>query len=154
MYHRRRIKGSALQQKGKEIIMTVELAKFIFAIYILALLGVTLFPIQINVRGQSIHTYGIPVNYVPLKSIINDIAAVGHGHFSTQFQIKLLIRNVGGNFILLMPLGILLPLLWRKINSIKKVLVFGFAVSLSIEMLQLLEGTLCFCNICNFKFQK
>lgn len=67
---------------------------------------------------------------------------IGHGHFSTVFQIKLLFRNVGENFVLLMPIGILLPILIKKINSIKKTFVLGLAVSLSTELMQFFEGFL------------
>ena len=129
-------------KRGKEIDYKKELVKFILAVYIFALVGVTLFPITIYFGEQSVPTYGAWVNYVPFRSIIQDMFDIGHGHFSTAFQIKLLIRNVGGNFILLMPLGMLLPIISRKINSIKKVLILGFAVSLSIELLQFLGSSL------------
>lgn len=128
------------RKNGKKIIASNELIKFIFFIYIIELLGVTLFPIEINFRGQAFHSSYTAVNYIPFRSIASDVAQVGHVPFSTAFQIKLLIKNVGGNFILLIPLGFLLPLLIRKINSIKKVLIFDFAVSLSIEMLQFFES--------------
>lgn len=46
------------------------------------------------------------------------------------------IRLVGGNTVMLMPLGILVPILNKKFTLIKTALL-GMAVSLSIEILQL-----------------
>ena len=127
------------RKNGENLIPRNEIIKFIFFIYIIVLVGVTLFPIEINIRGQAFRASGTAINCIPFRSIARDISQVGHGPFSTVFQIKLLIRNIGGNFILLLPLGFLLPLVKRKANSIKNVLIFGFSISLSIEMLQFFE---------------
>lgn len=126
------------KKRNKEIVVRKELVSFIFYIYVLALIGVTLFPISIIFNGRAAYTDAIAVNYVPFKSIANSVSEVGHD----AFKIKLLIENVGGNFILLMPLGFLLPVLIRKANSFKKVLIICFLVSLSIETLQFLEDFL------------
>ena len=42
------------------------------------------------------------------------------------------------NIILFVPLGILLPLLWKRYGILKATLMFGFCMSLSIEILQIL----------------
>lgn len=129
------------KRKKQKIFIFRELLKLGFALYIMALIGVTLFPIEINFGGQPIH-YGAGINYMPFKSIAEDVAQIGHGHFSTGFQIKLLLENVGGNFILLMPLAFMIPIIWRKMNSFKKVVIICFFVSLTIELLQFLECSL------------
>lgn len=128
------------KRKGKEVVFIRELLKFGFALYILALIGVTLFPLEIRFGGETIPAFSQAINYMPLRSIIKDVAEVGHGHFSTAFQIKLILRNVGGNFILLLPIGFLLPILFRNINSFRKILIIGFLFSLSIEILQFFEN--------------
>ena len=46
-------------------------------------------------------------------------------------------KNTILNIILFVPLGIMLPLLWKKYNTLKAAAVFGFMMSLSIELLQL-----------------
>ena len=46
-------------------------------------------------------------------------------------------KNIILNIILFVPLGILLPFLWKKYNTLKATAVFGFMMSLSIELLQL-----------------
>lgn len=41
------------------------------------------------------------------------------------------------NILMFMPLGFLLPLIWRDFRSLKKVVFVGFIMSLSIELCQL-----------------
>lgn len=47
-------------------------------------------------------------------------------------------KNTILNIILFVPLGILLPFLWKKYSTLKATLVFGFGMSLAIELLQIL----------------
>lgn len=42
------------------------------------------------------------------------------------------------NVLLFVPLGIMLPLLWSNFNNPLKTVLFGFAMSLAIELLQIL----------------
>ena len=48
------------------------------------------------------------------------------------------IRNTFLNILLFIPLGFLLPFLWKKYQSLRTTILFGFALSLSIELLQIL----------------
>lgn len=130
------------KKKGEKIDFFREIVKFGFGLYIIALIGVTLFPIRIGYGRQAITMINMGINYIPFKSIIYDIRQIGIGSFSVRFQIKLLIMNVLGNLILLMPIGFIVPVLWKKVNSLKDIVIVGFIVSLSIELLQLLENFL------------
>ena len=130
------------KKKGEKIDFFREIVKFGFVLYIIALIGVTLFPIRIGYGRQAITMINMGINYIPFKSIIYDIRQIGIGSFSVRFQIKLLIMNVLGNLILLMPIGFIVPVLWKKVNSLKDIVIVGFLVSLSIELLQLLENFL------------
>jgi glycopeptide antibiotics resistance protein len=97
----------------------------LFFLYILALIKVTLFPIYINVSfitGQSI-------NLVPFKSILGTLN-------NSWYMVPL--KNIGGNCILLAPLGFFLPLLMKRNGSLRRTVLIGFAVSLTIEFIQLL----------------
>ena len=47
---------------------------------------------------------------------------------------------IAGNAALLAPLGFLLPLFWRYFGRAKRTILFGFGVSLSIELIQLIAG--------------
>ena len=44
------------------------------------------------------------------------------------------------NVALFLPLGILLPLLWNQFRIMKNTVLFGFGVSLTIDLLQILVG--------------
>ena len=46
-------------------------------------------------------------------------------------------KNTILNIILFVPLGIMLPFLWKTYSTLKAAAVFGFMMSLSIELLQL-----------------
>lgn len=48
------------------------------------------------------------------------------------------LKNTILNIILFVPLGIMLPFLWKKYNALRPTLMFGFGISLSIELLQIL----------------
>ena len=47
-------------------------------------------------------------------------------------------KNTILNIILFIPLGIMLPFFWKKYNTLKATLFFGFFMSLAIELLQIL----------------
>ena len=59
----------------------------------------------------------------------------------TPFQIfkiyKLSDKQVVGNFIMLLPLGIYLPLLYNRLNNFSLVLLVSLLVAITIELLQL-----------------
>ena len=48
-----------------------------------------------------------------------------------------LLLNIIGNFAMFIPTGILTPLIYKKINSLGKVVLTGFLISLVIELIQL-----------------
>ena len=48
------------------------------------------------------------------------------------------LKNSILNVLLFIPLGIMLPLLWNKFKTLKCTLLFGFGISLAIELLQTL----------------
>jgi len=48
------------------------------------------------------------------------------------------VRNTLLNVLLFMPLGILLPLLWKRYPGLKETVLFGLVMSASIELLQIL----------------
>ena len=50
--------------------------------------------------------------------------------------------NIGGNILLLLPLGLLLPILWTNLRNLNKIFLIGLFTSLSIEILQLIENIL------------
>lgn len=115
----------------REVILNV------FFIYILCFIGVTLFPLKISLDRD--YTW-ISVNVIPVMSTVKEITNITNDPNMHSFMIKFWIKNIGGNLILLFPLGIIVPILWSKFNSAIKTTFFAFCLSLSIEVLQLLSA--------------
>ncbi|MEF7654982.1 MULTISPECIES: VanZ family protein [Bacillus cereus group] len=117
-----------------------ELISFLFAIYIGMVVAVTLFPIPISF-STSIEHIRLSINIIPFSSIIKDIGKIGVAYDGdVLFMIGIIVRNVGGNILLFMPLGFLAPIIWNKFKRIKNTILLGLAISISIELLQLTES--------------
>ncbi|MCY9062235.1 VanZ family protein [Bacillus inaquosorum] len=67
-------------------------------------------------------------NFIPFYFIVDVY------HEGLQYYV---IRSIGGNLILLLPVGLLFPLLFKKLNNVKRILLTGFFISLFIELAQL-----------------
>lgn len=117
-----------------------ELISFLFAIYIGMVVAVTLFPIPIGFP-TSIEHVSLSINIIPFASIIKDIGQIGIAYGGdVLFMIGLIVRNVGGNILLFMPLGFLVPIIWDTFKKAKNTILLGLAISISIELLQLIES--------------
>ncbi|MED0876075.1 VanZ family protein [Bacillus mobilis] len=117
-----------------------ELISFLFAIYIGMVVAVTLFPIPIGFSA-SIEHIRLSINVIPFVSIIKDIGKIGIAYDGdVLFMIGIIVRNVGGNILLLMPLGFLAPIIWDKFKELKNTILLGLVISISIELLQLMES--------------
>jgi glycopeptide antibiotics resistance protein len=103
-------------------------------------ISVTLFPLPVGFHYEYDNLFR-SINIIPLVTIINNFSQVGTAYDGDVFfMISLIVRNVGGNILLLMPLGFLVPVIWNKAKDFKEVTLIGFAVSIVIELLQLLES--------------
>ena len=92
-------------------------------------LGVTLFPLPL----QGLAPFAVPysnVQLVPLDTI--DLLLGG-----SQSA-----RQLGGNLLLLAPMGLLVPVAWRAARPFWRTVAWGVAVSILIEVLQFLLGVL------------
>lgn len=87
---------------------------FVFATYLSA---VYLF---VGMPTLQFMRFDISLTLMPFQPMIDDL------------------KNTILNIILFVPLGILLPFLWKKYNTLKATLMFGFLMSLAIELLQIL----------------
>lgn len=113
--------------------------RFLFTLYILLVVSVTFFPLALwfDFNWERIK-FG--VNVIPFVSIIQNIGQIGKAYDGDAlFMIKLIIRNVGGNILLFMPLGVLVPLLSKKYKDFKRTLILGLWMSLCIESIQFFE---------------
>lgn len=108
-----------------------ELVLLLFGIYIIKVLTLVFFPISITIGCNSVNVS--PTVWLnPIKSISYIIKS------NTLYRI---IYNIGGNFILLMPLPVFLIYFFKdKVDSLKKIILICFLISLSIECLQYVES--------------
>jgi glycopeptide antibiotics resistance protein len=117
-----------------------EMIKFLFVIYISLVISVTLFPLPLGFNFEYQNLFR-STNFLPLATIIHNISQIGTAYDGDVFfMISLIVRNVGGNILLLMPLGFLAPIVWNKFKGLKIATLIGLGVSLTIELLQLLES--------------
>ena len=131
--------------KNKRINIAREIILFIFFVYFLFLLLVTIFKGGCIEFSNQFNSYmyrehgllGI-INIVPIKETINTFM-----HSETGMRNSL--RNLIGNILVFMPLGFFIPLLFDKFNNLKKVLKVGCLSSLAIELSQLFVGS----NVCD-----
>lgn len=72
-------------------------------------------------------------NFVPLKTII-------YYMFFADINLDIRIKNLVGNIIGFVPLGILLPLLSNRFLNLKSVIIATFSLSFTYEFFQLLFG--------------
>lgn len=87
---------------------------FIFSIYLSAIYILVGMPTVQFIR------FDVNLNLIPFAGMIADL------------------KNSMLNILLFVPLGFLLPLLWKKYRQMKNTLCFGLGTTVAIELLQLL----------------
>lgn len=107
----------------------------VFVLYISVLVEVVFFPLPFDfkemARLRSSEFFIRPeANLVPLRTIfaaLRDTTAMG---------VRFMVRNFLGNFLLLVPLGFILPLLWPRFSTFKNAVLFLAATAFFLELLQ------------------
>jgi glycopeptide antibiotics resistance protein len=128
-----------VKKKPSRIDVMKELRYFLFVLYMSLVVSITLFPIYLEEIYQSDNFFR-HMNLIPFKTVLVDISQIGVAYGGdTLFMVGLIVRNVLGNIVLLIPFGFLAPMIWKKLQSFKHILLWGFVVSFSIETLQFLE---------------
>lgn len=127
---------SILKNRNKgQVSIKREIVLNLFFVYILCNIGITLFPLFINWTGQE---GNVSINVIPVFNTIKDVSRVSQPEMQ-DFMIRFWIKNILGNILLLFPLGLLLPILWRKFANMKRTLLYSFLFTLGIEIIQLLS---------------
>ncbi len=126
----------ALSRKthGIDISFWREVLLFIFYMYIIVLIAVTLVPLSYALhRVPSVHD----INFVPLKSISYTLQ---HSSLLRQkFRLAEISGNLVGNIILFIPFGLLLPVVRKKQYSFSRIFFAGLFCSACIESIQYIE---------------
>ena len=109
-----------------------EITMFAFVIFLAGLASQTIIPkFEMGVNGFNIVKSGVhKTNLIPFKVFFETYnEAFVNGH------INYFLINFLGNIILFIPIGLIIPLLWK--TSAKKTILIGFCSSLFIEICQL-----------------
>lgn len=108
--------GFGIKQK---VAIKHQLLSLVFVVYLLAVVKITLFPIPF-------HTLGNPPqnNLIPFHTIRAVLS---------QRSLSYDLYNLGGNVLLFVPLGFLLPLLFPRQNRLWRVVLIGFCATFVIE---------------------
>lgn len=76
--------------------------------------------------------YGL--NLVPFRTIGTYIKSILRGDI-----VAIAVRNLAGNLLMFLPLGIYLPVIWKKCRNIKTILLISMTVLVGIELIQFLS---------------
>ena len=123
------------RKKGDKLNLYKEIITNLFVIYLFILIGVTIFPLRIGSTIPYLSNMSILERYN-----INLIPFVDY--YKNNISVKGVIRNVGGNLILLSPFIFYLCIKFEKLRSIKFCMLTSFLISLSIELIQLFMNIL------------
>ena len=108
-----------------------EAKQIFFLINLIVIYRFTFHPFQ-KVDGQ-VHPLIFDIaTALPFR--VNLIPFVHLLEYDSKFD---LLINIIGNFAMFIPTGIILPLIYKHINTLKKAVLTGGAISLGIEILQL-----------------
>lgn len=131
------------KRSSKKIIIGKEIVTNLFAIYILCLVGVTLFPIEImygeelaEVRSILTLKERLGINIIPLIDYINDFYILQESKMGYFY----LFRCIAGNIILLSPFIGYLLMYKESMRNLKNIIIVSFTISLFIELFQLFEN--------------
>ncbi|MBZ9606471.1 VanZ family protein [Clostridium estertheticum] len=126
------ISSIIINSKNKQINWKYEL-KIAFIFFCVAvILRFTFFPFDlVNGHIQPLtlemnKIYPFRINFIPLVNL-----------FDYEGPIRDTLINVIGNTAMFIPIGIIIPLTFSKLDSFSKVITIGFITSLIIEIMQL-----------------
>lgn len=117
----------------KEKLFIGSIIYFIFVLIIM----LTIFPITIDqrvIKSDIELGYETINNIIPFKTIYNEIIDNGYDHIGST------IYQLGGNFIMLFPIGYLIPIILDKKVDVKLIALIIFSTSLFIELTQFFIG--------------
>ena len=108
-----------------------EATQLFFLVNLMVIVRMTFYPFAMA-DGKVQPLIFEPAAIFPLR--VNLIPFVNMLQYDTKFD---LLINLIGNSTMFIPTGIMVPLIYRNVDSLKKTVLTGFAISLTIELLQL-----------------
>lgn len=127
-----RIAANVLKKRAKESFSwRNEVILSLFFVYAVSVLAITVIPLPFTqFRNPTANDF----NITPVVNTVRELLATFTPR--TKYMTGFLLKNILGNLVLLMPLGIFLPLISVRYYSLKKVLLIAFLCSLIIEIIQ------------------
>lgn len=134
-----------LKRGKKHTTVLRELAVALFCLYIVGLASQTVIPKWDAGFDSSTNTWYFhfnttsevaKVNLVPFRTVSMFIQS--NEHVSDWESVSLV--NVVGNMLIFTPIGLFVPMLWRKLNAWWKVFLVGFGMTCLIESIQFFIG--------------
>jgi len=101
----------------------------LFYFYIVSVIAVTIFPIAIQWLDEIGKYAWNNNNFIPLVSILDIL-------FNNSLGFIIKIKQIIGNIVLFIPMGFLIPIIWKSKSSFKRALQIGILLSFTIELLQ------------------
>jgi glycopeptide antibiotics resistance protein len=105
-------------------------ARVVLVLYLGWVIGATLFPVPLHwgVISDGPATQSAPPNLVPFRTIRQTLALQG---------VWTRVRLLGGNVCVFVPFGLLMPLIFPRLASLRRMAPAGLLFSLAIELSQL-----------------
>lgn len=117
--------------RTKKVNWKFEGVQIFFLINLIVIVRFTFYPFA-TVNGQVQPLVFNPATAWPFR--VNPVPFVNLLDYESRSD---LLINIIGNFAMFIPTGIMLPLIYRNQNSLKKVFGTGALISLGIELIQL-----------------
>ena len=112
----------------------------VLTVYVGAVAAVTLFPLPVGLQLGSpqdqVVVWGATINLVPFAGIARTVADAAQ----TGWWWTIAVTIVGGNVLMFVPLGFMLPLLSERFHRFRTTLFVLVACSAAIELAQLTVG--------------
>lgn len=115
----------------------------LFAVYAAVMLYLLLFGREVGFDGSQELSYWDylqgNINLKPFRTIRNLLHAARFylEHYGSMYYVHFAIRNVGGNLLLFIPLGVFLPMLWKRQRKFWLCLLTVMGLISMVEALQL-----------------
>ena len=120
----------------------------VHTVYVGAVAAVTLFPLPVGLQLGSpqdqVVVWGATINLVPFAGIARTVADAAQ----TGWWWTIAVTIVGGNVLMFVPLGFMLPLLSERFHRFRTTLFVLVACSAAIELAQLTVGLARWLAVC------
>ena len=113
----------------------VDTLKSVFIIYCLITLGLLFDRVPVTMGYSYTEVLALNLNLVPFKTIMLYVNILKNS--ANFYLLEVALVNLIGNLIVFIPLGLFLPLFWKRCNSYGWTMIYSVFTIVVIEVLQL-----------------